>query len=1073
MKINQNPTRGLERILNQEFGGGTFLMSEGDGVILVPGATDQVQISQLGNRLQILVNSSDKFLLTESESKKFGIRGDLKNITIDPTVTLYSNKIAAGESQVQVPGIVSERSEQLGHARRMESSFETAVTRGMMTEDIKEDRFITHIGKQLQRLLGEMGTAAPQQTAFRSEKDLVPFLTQFESQSKTPGDLKLTIQNIQKQINAGGSVNLEFLAAQLTGALKNVANPASSTQPWRVPFEQHEIPFGQGQRQALNQWEMINEAINNNDVEQIVGFAGDSSLLNFAVPKEKAAFLKILAGAHDISQKSMIQILQTAMNRQEFKTIMEMAGGDRIRDVFKDNPGEFNITADLFQSSELVSPFLQGFTPQQIFAARRLNMENPLMLAIASPEQKAGMIQALQSGYVSLADNQSIINILQSAMNKSEFDQIVNSAGGKSIGLALQDPISLMQWNRLAGAYDRMDLTTDFVEGIKYSGALLEPFPFDVNETISFMPLVAGQIVRGLSVGDVSGILDSFMKDAGDWVNIQTNVFDRGSYVQAGLENLNRMMGELPLLNIPGMRTQLNSLFRNAGVNSIQISEFLQNLASTSGMSEFDLRNLITQPLAFAFQNVASESLKLLQKANAFFGENIEMSVFRFGPESAQVRTMKALIERTQAPFTSFAERSQFISKLLSEALPPPLDFIEGFSKFTSEFKKNLSPVLTALFPSTAEVLNRFFETTQTTEKLVSKQIENAAVTNQITTNISQLKVATEGLEALRNGSLVREFSVVNQELSRIADVPRELIQLTKNATGFFTSIQDGTYAKTLNEVAGIFKKYDDPIADLTKSTAEQGAAFLTQLYNGGFSKASEDFTKTYENFQNNPGTLKLNQFFERLTSLVEPGDVTEEAAKIISDVGAGELRGSFTNVVKAETEFRKSPAFRKLVDMLDGAGKFLRALSSGHFHQNIEMMNSRFGYSPAIAQVIERGEHLTNTGTNVIKALVARDFERPIAQFTKKSQAKTQAAKDIPDVETIFSQAATTFYALTEVDHMDTLWQYHRQLDLLNEKALTDSGIRQFERQAQLLARDPDLKNSLRSQFKTLRSLR
>ena len=58
----------------------------------------------------------------------------------------------------------------MGHARRMESSFETAATRGMMAEDIKDDRFITHIGKQLQRLLGEMGTAAPQQTAFRSER---------------------------------------------------------------------------------------------------------------------------------------------------------------------------------------------------------------------------------------------------------------------------------------------------------------------------------------------------------------------------------------------------------------------------------------------------------------------------------------------------------------------------------------------------------------------------------------------------------------------------------------------------------------------------------------------------------------------------------------------------------------------------------------------------------------------------------------------------------------------------------------------------------------------------------------
>jgi hypothetical protein len=138
-----------------------------------------------------------------------------------------------------------------------------------------------------------------------------------------------------------------------------------------------------------------------------------------------------------------------------------------------------------------------------------------------------------------------------------------------------------------------------------------------------------------------------------------------------------------------------------------------------------------------------------------------------------------------------------------------------------------------------------------------------------------------------------------------------------------------------------------------------------------------------------------------------------------------------------------------------------------------MEMMNSRFGYTPALAQVIERAQHLTSTATNATKAFVARDFERPVAQFTKKSQAKTQAAKDIPDIETIFSQAATTFYALTEIDHMDFLWQYHRQLDLLNEKALMDSGIRQFEKQAQLLARDPDLKKSLESQFKSLQSLR
>jgi len=1088
LKINQNQTRSLERILNQEFGGGTCLMSEGADVILVPGATDQIQISQSGSRLQILVNGHDKFLLTESESKKFSIRGDLKNITIDPSVTLYTNKLAGAVPKDVLPGIISERGEQLGHARRVESSFETAVTRGRMAEDINENPFVTHVGKQMQRLLGEMGSAVPQQTAFRSEKDLVPFLTQFESiKAGIPfsPDLKLTIQNIQKQINAGGDVDLEFLSAEVSGALKHLNKSATLTQPGRIPFEQHEIPLGETQRGALGKWVMINDAISTNDIEKIAAYANDPSILGFALPAEKSAFARILAGAHEFKGEAIIQILQSAMNAQEFKTIMEMAGADKIRGVFKENPAEFNLINQLFQSGEPASQFLQSFTPHQIFAAigqaERFDFQNPLLLATATPETKAAMIQALQAGYVSMADNRSIISILQSAMNRTEFDQIVNAAGGKAIGLALKDPISLTQWNRLAGAYDRMDLTTDFVEGIKYSGALLEPFPFALNEAASVLPLLAAPILRGQSVQDVIGILDTFMKDSGDWIGKQFDVFDRGSFVQAGLENLNRMMGELHLLNIPGMRSQLNSVFTNPAVSPTQVSQFLQNLVSTSGLSEFDIRNLITQPLAFAFQNVASESLMLLQKAKAFFGESIAMSVFRFGPDSAQVRSMKVMIERAQTSFTTFAERSQFISNLLSEALPLPADFVKSLSKFTSDFNANFAPIMGSFFPNTAEITNRLFEKQQTVERLVNKQIESTSVSNLIASNISQLgtfvKSVTDGLESIRNGSVAREFSRISQELTSIADIPRDLIQLTKDAASFFTSIHDGSYAKTLNEVAGVFKKYDDPIAELTKTTAEQGAAFLTQLYNRGFSKANEDFVKVLDNFQNNPGALRLNQFLEKLTSFSDSmigksENTIEEATKLISDVGSGEIRGSFTTLIKETAKFRQSPEFRKLIDLLDGGGKFLKTLVSGHFQQNMEMMNSRFGYTPAIAQIIERGQHLTGIGTNVTKALVARDFERPIAQIAKKSQAKTQAAKDIPDIETIFSQTASTFYALTEVDHMDVLWQYHRQLDLLNDKALNDSGIRQFEKQSQLLARDPDLQNSLRSQLKNLRSL-
>ena len=959
----------------------------------------------------------------------------------------------------------------------------------------------------------------PQQTAFRTEKDLLPFLTGLESVSGNakPGStpfspdflqgLNATARKIQQQIHTGVPVDLEFLGSQMTSGLKKFSNSKSSSSPdiqmLRIPFEERQVPLGESQRGSLQKLAIINEAITKNDIGMIREFAGDPAFLNLALPAEKAAFVDALS-KHTIAPEitgpekkldfeSMTQILQSAQTPQEFRSIVSDVGLNKIQNAFKEDPAEFNIIAHVFQSGELAldptqslfegNEYMKGFTPQQIFAARKEGLgnvfENPLLLGIASPDEKGFMVRQLHTGYVSLQDNQSIMGILQSAMNKTEFDQIVNSAGGKSIALALQDPDSLLQWNRLAGAYDRMDLTTDFVEGVKNSGALLAPFQFEGNEPVSLFPLSVPSIFRDQPLGDVAKIFDTFIQDASNWMGSQVRTLERGVFVQAGLENFNRMMDGLPLLDLPLMRNQLHSiLLQQPNVQSQFVLNHFQNLASTTGLNGPQLASLISQPLAFIYSAAANQGETLAQNVMAFFQEKLQLALFQFGPDTPQVKFVNGQIKHAQMTFLPFVEHLRSVSTLLSEAFPPSADFVTSVAEFASSFKKNFAQTLLPVFPQMSEMIHGIFENAQSMKKLINgtPQLDPSTSVPVITTEVisqlkTQLTTTLEGIEMIRNGSLSREISRVGQQLIQLPDIPRELIQLTKQTASFLDSIHDGSYAKVLKEIATQLKAYDDPIAELTKTTAREGAEFLTNLQDGTLSKRHEEFLRKLDNFQNGPGVAQINGSFEKLKSLTDgmlQGSAvnSDDAIALITNVATKEYRGFITNIVKAAEAFKDSPDFRKLIDLTEGGGKFLNSLRQGTFPQNVEMMNSRFGYTPAVAQIIERGLHLSTNSSNVLKAVVARDFERPIAQITKKAQAKTQAAKEIADVETIFTSAATTFYALTEVDHMDILWRYHQQLDLLNDKVLSDPSFNRFEKQFQLLSRNPDLKESLQNQF-------
>jgi hypothetical protein len=76
-----------------------------------------------------------------------------------------------------------------------------------------------------------------------------------------------------------------------------------------------------------------------------------------------------------------------------------------------------------------------------------------------------------------------------------------------------------------------------------------------------------------------------------------------------------------------------------------------------------------------------------------------------------------------------------------------------------------------------------------------------------------------------------------------------------------------------------------------------------------------------------------------------------------------------------------------------------------------------------------------------------------------------------MPDELSLFSTASNIFYALVEVENMNLLWHYHRQLDLLNDR--TDSALKTFEKQMQNLAAQPDLKQTIRRQIKAFQSAR
>lgn len=1139
MKINPGQTRGLDRILDRQLGTGTSILSEGASVILTPGAKDQIQLSQLGNRLQILVNGSEKFLLTERESQNFDIRGDQKNITIDPSVSLFPNQqnVTSTDAPVASPEVPLERGEQLGHARRMEGAFETAVTRKAITDELKEDVFINHIGKQMQRFLGELGITMPPQTAFRTEKDLLPFMTQLENITGKGGgsipfprefmqDLNGTVRNLQQQVKNGEPLELELLGSQLTRGLKQIIDsktgPTSEIQLGKIPFEAHEIPVGMNQRDAFQKWGLINEAIVKNDIGMIREFANDPEFLKLARPEEKAAFVATLSdqtltpgtehAEKMLNLNGMVQFLQSAQNSLEFKSILNMAGIEKVHLAMEEAAADFNITAHVFQAGKfaldpnqplfITNPLLQGFTPQQILAARQEMAlsrqagplqtlpwssedaarfsENPLSMLVSTPHEKALMIRGLQTGYVSVQDERSIVNILQSAMDKTEFDQILESAGGKAIGLSLQDPAAIVKWNRLAGAYDRMDLTTDFVEGVKNSGALLEPFPFGVKEQGVLQPLQPPWILRDQRLQDVVAAIDTFIKDAGTWIGKQVGFLDRRAYVEAGLENLNRTMEGLPVLNIPAMRDQLHAILQSPTLQPQQILNHLQSLASATGLGGYELRNLVSQPLAFIHQTAAGEAAPFAKNVMSFFQENLLQSVFNYGPRSPQARFLQAQMERVQTVLLPFLEHLKTISTVLSEAFPPPTDFIVSLSQFASVFKNKFAPILLDVVSNFPALVDQSFANTPSIQAAIKGERNVGPSTAPITQKsstisqlVSQLTTLVQGSELIRNGDLARQFSETNQQLLRMPGVPPDLTKLTKQAISFLSSIQDGSFAKALKEVAAHLKKYEDPIGELAKTTAEEGAAFLSQLQNGTLTKIQREFVTELDKFQNDPAFATLKKNFGQIASLTEgilggtsSPKITDEAGAFISEIAGKEFRSALTNIGQAAARFRESPAFRNLIDSTEKGGRFLTALRSGNFAQTMELMHSRFGYTPAVVQVIERGLHLSTTGSYIVKALVGRDFERPIAQITRKAQAKTEAAKEVAEAQTLFTSASTFFYALTDVENMNLLWRYHRQLDLLKDEALIDSTIRQFEKQAQILAAEPDLKKSLLNQF-------
>jgi hypothetical protein len=674
--------------------------------------------------------------------------------------------------------------------------------------------------------------------------------------------------------------------------------------------------------------------------------------------------------AFNHEKKGVIESDQSAVTA-ELSIIKE--DGEMIQTIKSDPAGKDLEPAVTGIPKPLAGEIAETIKPQIGEPAPKIaepQLEDLKILDAMTPPQKSDLVNKIVDHPPVTNNEEMIQSVLLSARTPQEFNLILRDPKlEKDLKALMREGEGPELWDRLVGAYNRTDLALNPAETEITTGLLLK----DPEELQKLLPAKEQSLL-------VQTDLMNSPVDLGS--------LDRRSSVCTILENAVRESKGLPLMNPGELREKVFDLLQNPDLPESERNARSQDLRTELGLSEFQMREIVTLPMIAGFESAIQDLTALKTEKMQSFANQIKEATADFGPQSVAVEISRA-------------EQSEFVEKI-----DPEIDLFQRLKSAASElFSGPESP------PVQADRLIHSF---------ISELIPPAPRLLSMIENFAKSSVVFE------HGKLQE----VAQKLPAL-NIP-ELKPFVDLAVPFLKELP------TLIQIAP-----QVPVPEFR--TFE----FLDRLQTGTFSRQLADFAGSFQEFQKLPTidrtTKSLTEWKTECRHSIVSNDrraFPEKAESFLASLVSGIAETNFVEMREVIRHRKLEERVAAAADSIQMGGDLIASFRNGHFVQLLGAVNQRMAGSPAVLQIIQQALHLTTTGTNFFHALFSREWERPLAQSIKKNPA----SRELAEIQGVFSDALNLFLPLTSIDNLTPFIQYQKQLAILRDENLMNDLIHQYQ---------------------------
>jgi hypothetical protein len=951
----------------QSFGTGTTLSSQQGRMVLQLADRDHVRVTQTGDALCLEINGENQLHLTPHESSRFDIRGRQDQVTVDASVKL------------PIGGVID-----LSDKAKSELG-------GKTVEAYRE------AGKHFSALcLALGGKTSP--TQINSHRDLVPAMrnlldTPKQAYGSSPDSQLIQLMKMAdmqlRQILSGETPDVSTsgdMAFQLANSLQaqrgNSGTPASGMTP----------PPGMKPDEFASKQKEISEAIAKGDLGKMRDIANDPKRLACADPDQKAQMAAALAKDSDVrgttkpeenttkdnnaffvsendrtkDREAINKIMGSAASPEEYQAIAQEAGPALLKKGMAPLPGDaqpdkcstdFDVVAGAFGAPGLaIDPqrakegqraIDRGFSPQDVVNARQQISytdknkmhpvpNDPLLSAVVTNDEKAAMIKTLKGGTFRDGDkdDRTIANLAMTSENKADYDDLMSKAGNDIMSVDEKEAHSKMQ--RLAAGFGRTDLVTD-PDALKYKDALIDP-----AKRKEFLG-GAGELEkpRDVQPSNTGDPAQDFKRTNQEEISADMERMDPLSQNDTILVNVERESDGKPPLNPVELRKEAQALAEQPDQKPSSpfekvpdLNDKIDQLRKQTGLSEYDARNLITQPCARAYEKGASDASGHLASQLQPLQDQLKQVQATQGPFSPEARALQARIDAINKQIKPYVDHVSDVAGKFDKMYPPPANPLEQVAQFLLGVLEAVGPALLNLIPGIGSALFAGYEGVRSIVDMVQGNFLGA---------LGDVAGALPGVGSVIGGAAEDVLGTVGNVVGKGMQAANSIAH--GDALGALGAIGGGFGA--LGDIGGTA---GEVFGDVSKglAIASKGGAVVQGIISGDGNKIAQGLSGVADGVGGLADSNSVvGDMFQNLKSLAPPGsalgDVSDLLGRTVQLTNAF-TRGDFSTIAQSLQNLDLPsgiPLAPEVLNFAQSGASFMAEIKKGNISDALDALSS------------------------------------------------------------------------------------------------------------------------------------